>query len=115
MKCDKCGVREATHHNFKNINGVSSESHLCYECAKSEDMFADFKQVKIGEFFDEKPSVVLKEKKCPVCLTGIKDIARTGLVGCSECYNVFSTELEKAIYQTQRSLKHYGKKAGTNE
>lgn len=34
MKCNKCGNNNATFHYRANINGQTSETHLCAECAQ---------------------------------------------------------------------------------
>jgi protein arginine kinase activator len=34
MKCQNCGENYANYHYTSNINGVTTESHLCSECAQ---------------------------------------------------------------------------------
>ena len=36
MKCEKCNQNEAILHYTTNINGETSEAHLCADCAKAE-------------------------------------------------------------------------------
>ena len=45
MLCQNCGKREATTHIKRVVNGETSESHLCAECAASlgyADVFSGF-------------------------------------------------------------------------
>lgn len=49
MLCDKCKVREATYHSTVNINGNVTETHLCSECAISENKINNI--FNAGNFF----------------------------------------------------------------
>jgi len=41
MKCNKCGNNNATFHYKANINGQTTEVHLCPECAEMAGFTAD--------------------------------------------------------------------------
>ena len=45
MLCDKCKKNEANYYRKTIINGVTTEQHLCSECAKKVDPHAfDFER-----------------------------------------------------------------------
>ena len=115
MLCDECGKREATFHSIKNINGVTSERHLCAECQKKHggslmhmsdlsNLFSGF-----GGFFDEPRLTKRDEYICPSCGTTGDEFLRTGFVGCSDCYKEFAPILMPVIRRMQGDVSHVGK------
>ena len=49
-------------------------------------------------------------KCCKFCRTSIKDVARSGWLGCENCYKTFYSELLPFIKKVQHSVKHVGKR-----
>ena len=49
------------------------------------------------------------EKICENCGTRLSDFYRTGMLGCSDCYEVFKTEIEETLLQIQAGSVHTGK------
>ena len=133
MLCQKCKKNEATVYYKENINGHVTEYNLCPECAaelekngvfhldsRAEDLFGermfDFSPL-ISGFFGGALGAGKTEKRCPVCGSTFADIAKTGHIGCPECYNVFEKELSSTVNQlhgaakpTGRSPKRFGEK-----
>lgn len=114
MKCEKCGVNTATTHIKSIVNGVLKEIHLCPVCAAKQgygdisnmnfagmlaSMFGDNLQISNG----------MKDKKCPVCNQTFSQIAKSGKVGCAECYKTFKSELLPYIKRVHGSTVHIGK------
>ncbi len=122
MKCQNCGAN-ATYHKTEIINGVKKETHLCSDCAM--ELINPFKTLTLGEFFadsffqNEKQDYKPITKKCNVCKTKLSEFLKTGNVGCSNCYKVFSEELKPIIESTQgANAVHQGKvynKGANNE
>ena len=52
MKCQKCGINEATTHIKQTINGHKSEVWLCHKCASEESVFSAFKPATDYDFED---------------------------------------------------------------
>lgn len=53
MLCDKCKKNEANYYRKTIINGVTTEQHLCSECAKKVDPHAfDFERFSNFDLFD---------------------------------------------------------------
>ena len=133
MLCQKCKKNEATVYYKENINGRVTEYNLCPECAAeletngvlhldshAEDLFGDrmfdFSPL-ISGFFGGALGAGKAEKRCPVCGSTFADIAKSGHIGCPECYNVFEKELSSTVNQlhgaakpTGRSPKRFGEK-----
>ena len=99
MKCEKCGINTATTHIKSIVNGVLREIHLCPVCASKQgygdisnmnfagmlaSMFGDNLQISNG----------FNDKKCPQCNQTFSQIAKSGKVGCAECYNVFTDDIK---------------------
>lgn len=113
MLCEKCGKNQATTHIRSVVNGVVSEKNLCSSCAKEEG-YNDFGHNSLtsmlASMFGEAPSMpVSSAKRCPVCNLTFNDIARTGRVGCAECYKTFNSELLPYLKRVHGSTKHAGK------
>lgn len=122
MICQVCGKKTATTHVKSVSNGKLTELHLCEDCAAQHgytNIFSDFgfapgsllgglfgfgepqKQSRVGA--GEKPL------RCKKCGMSFSEIAKTGNVGCSECYNTFRTELIPIIRRIHGSSAHKGK------
>lgn len=110
MLCEKCGKAAATCHYTTNVNGKVTEKHLCAQCAKAEqfstaqDAFADL----LGNFFYGS-SLPRVRSVCPLCGTSFGEIARSGKVGCAECYKTFASELAPTLRRLYGDARHTGK------
>ncbi len=118
MKCDICGVREATVHLTEVINDKVTKLHLCEECArkKSEEMQSHFGLTDLlAGLMDLWPSMaedrVRREAgvKCPVCGMTYQDFQKTGRLGCGQCYETFAKELGALLRKIHGSDRHAGK------
>ena len=121
MKCQKCGVNEATTHIKRVINGKSSEIHLCPACAKEEgigytnlisDMHSEFEGL-LGSFFSNALPARTGTAHCRTCGSTYAEIARTGRVGCADCYNEFYNELLPTVRRMHGNTTHCGKRANS--
>jgi len=118
MKCDICGVNEATVHLTEVINDKVTKLHLCEKCAKvkSEEMQSHF---GLGDLLsglmDFGPAVSTGQlsgdvkTKCPECGLTYYDFQKTGKLGCGKCYETFSGELGELLRKINGSDKHVGK------
>ena len=117
MNCSICGVNEATIHLTEIINNQMIEIHLCEAC--SEEKGTGFKthfnlsDLLMGLTESEKEAKTGEKKpqlRCAECGMTYEEFAKTGRLGCAECYNSFSKMLTPLIKRVQRSLTHLGKK-----
>lgn len=122
MLCQKCKKNNATYHFKQVINGKTTESHLCSECAAGENEFA-------GEFADmwtmpfessfgagsligqllggSRPR--REARSCKFCGATENEVAQSGRAGCAECYEVFSDMLMPYIRRIHGNTEHTGK------
>lgn len=119
MLCQNCGKNEATTHIKRVVNGDTTGTHLCTECAKHlgyGDMFTGF-GLSLEDFFGgflgdtaEKLTSPAQEQ-CPRCANTFSDIVSSGKMGCSECYRTFYDKLLPSIQRIHGRIKHSGKSA----
>lgn len=115
MKCQKCGANNANTHVKTIINGEFKEYDLCSECAKKmgytnvfgdmEDEFSNF----LGSFFGNVLPARTQATRCEFCGSTYSDIAKSGHVGCANCYSIFADELFPSIRRIHGNTTHCGK------
>ena len=122
MLCQHCGKREATTHIKRVVNGETSESHLCAECASSmgyTDVFSGWGMSLgdlLGGFLGEstQPSGALSPAlRCRKCGSSWQDIVRDGKVGCADCYRTFYDRLLPTLQRIHGRIQHTGKTSGS--
>jgi len=99
-KCDKCG-KQSVYRSTLIVNGVSQTTNLCRDCAIKEGVFVDEPTSLFDEFFSPFVGFVpferVEDVVCPVCKTTLKQFKTSGLLGCANCYDVFSKEISKIV------------------
>ena len=122
MICSICNTREATVHLTEIINDQMIEVHLCEDCAaeKGTDFKTHFNFADLLAGFSEnaKPSKAAPKRaavKCPECKLSYEEFAKTGRLGCADCYSAFAKMLLPLIKRVQRSTQHVGKKPASME
>ncbi|MGI6334584.1 MAG: UvrB/UvrC motif-containing protein [Saccharofermentanales bacterium] len=127
MKCEKCTIREANIHLTQTRNGVVTEHHFCEICAQEQGVgfnlskyfnsLGGVKTLAGGSIFDTAGgipafgSVMEKNTTCPRCGQTFADFRRSGLFGCSVCYDAFADRLDPLMRRVQGSTQHIGRKA----
>ena len=121
MKCQRCNKNEATMHYTKIINGKKSEYFLCSQCAEgSEDIgsikmgfdneFDNFLSGFFGSSFKPQQEFLSSmQGVCSNCNMTFNEFLKSGRLGCSECYDAFSSRLIKPLKQIHGSFQHTGK------
>lgn len=117
MICENCGKNQATTHLKSIVNGKYTEMWLCSDCAKAMgvgNMFThtatDFSSF-LGSFFGDGLPSRTSATRCKSCGTSFADIARSGKVGCADCYTNFYDELLPSIQKIHGNIQHTGKVA----
>lgn len=112
MMCDKCGKNLATTHIKTAINGVIEERNLCSYCAAKEGIssfgkssLSNMLAVMLGDSLEVG---AISRERCKCCGASFSDIAQSGKVGCSECYETFRSELLPSINRLHGKVKHVG-------
>lgn len=111
MLCEKCGINHATTHIKTVVNGVIKEYNLCSACAANEGYSTNGLASVLASMFGEISNVELSkyQTKCSICGRTFSDIAKTGKVGCSECYDTFYDQLLPYLKKVHGSTAHVGK------
>lgn len=115
MICDKCGKNTATTHIHTVINGVVTEKNLCADCAMTEGYSDNGLMGLFSSLLNTNGGVGLTEEKCEKCGTTFSQIAKSGKMGCPECYKKFSKQLLPYLKRLHGSVKHIGKRNETEK
>lgn len=110
--CQICKQREATVFLTQIYNGQKADMYVCAQCAgASGGMQIDLKTLIAGLFgmagdeaVDESPVL-----KCDRCAMTIEEFNKTGKMGCSHCYKVFSEPMQALLKRIQGNTRHHGK------
>ncbi len=119
MLCQNCGKNEANIRYTQVINGVKKEIALCSSCAKKLgiddlELPIDFNSF-LGDFFNDYaeteflPMLQTNEVKCKTCGMTYNDFINTGVFGCSDCYDVFSSPIDSLLKNLHGTAKHIGR------
>ncbi|KPK74717.1 MAG: hypothetical protein AMJ89_05570 [candidate division Zixibacteria bacterium SM23_73] len=118
MLCQDCRKREATVHLTQVINNKKVVLNLCRECAERRGFrnplegvpfpLAEFLSSMLSQTQREKPS---KESAvvCSSCKMSFSDFAKTGRLGCGNCYLTFRSQLNDLLRKVHGSTQHRGK------
>jgi protein arginine kinase activator len=117
MLCQKCSKRQATTHIKRVINGEATESHLCSDCASAlgyDGFFGGFNfsipNIFSSFFTDGLISLgSAKTERCEKCQSSFDDIVKSGMVGCSDCYEKFYDKLLPSLQRIHGKTRHEGK------
>lgn len=133
MQCNICNKNEATIHIQEVINGAKKSLHICQGCADSKGLnVAGLNGVNLAELFKsvhntlepKGPAIMMPQNTnitiqpdlliCSSCLWDSEKLKKTGRLGCSECYKVFSGILDHSIPNLHRGSLHVGKKPNSS-
>jgi len=122
MLCQNCNQHPATTHIKRFIGGRAEEYHLCPGCARESgllghdglpdfgfqlsDLFSGF----LGSSVKQQPAALAPVQRCGMCGSSLPEIAKTGRVGCAQCYEDFYAQLEPTLQRIHGSLEHAGKR-----
>ncbi len=115
MKCQKCGKNQATTHIKTVTNGEYAQYELCSQCAKEmgytnifSDMENEFSSL-LGSFFGNALPARSQATRCETCGSTYNEIAKSGHVGCANCYDIFGEQLMPSIRRMHGNTTHCGK------
>ena len=123
MFCQNCGKNEVNFRYTQIVNGVKKEMALCDKCAKKLGLYNDmdfnmpismssFLGNMLSDYEDETflPSFSgIATSKCNNCKTDYDEFIETGLLGCENCYNVFSNKIDSLLKNIHGSNRHVGR------
>lgn len=132
MLCEKCKKNEASCFYHENLNGKETSYKLCTECMESmkksgeikhtadfatffdeDEFFAPMKSFGslFGSLFAPSTSHMLNSGsvKCPGCGSSLRDISKSGMAGCPECYTTFRREFKDLVERIHGRRTHTGR------
>src|SRR6188508_3763020 len=113
MLCDVCKCNDATVFLTQILEGKMHKVNLCDACSKEKGVqdptaFA-LADLLHGIGAAEEIEKGASSQKCPMCGFSQADFKKTGRLGCSECYEVFSEGLDAMLKGMHKGTTHVGK------
>ncbi len=119
VKCQECNMAQAVYHLKQNIDGVTSQLHLCEACALKRGFDIDKQTAPLAGFLSAfaasgaQPSRSSdKPEPCPGCGLTYPEFRVSGLLGCDACYSHFKRQLLPMLRRIHGSNHHVGKSPG---
>jgi protein arginine kinase activator len=121
MICDQCGERPASVIVKQNVQGQTTERHLCHVCAaENHNLNFVFEQDPLAihqllsNWFPKQHTSVSPIKKevavCPSCGFTFTKFLELGKFGCATCYEAFDSQLENVFKRLHNgNSEHNGK------
>jgi protein arginine kinase activator len=118
MLCEKCQKNQATVIiKQTTADGNVVTKHLCPACSfkfeipiSFEDLFQGFLQTIQSMAQNEAGHTPIKKSSpCPTCGMTFEQFKSTSKLGCADCYNTVSGEMEALLKNVQGSIRHEGK------
>lgn len=96
--CESCGQRPAEVEFVQIIGNLHKRMSLCRQCAASEGLSQHFEIFRrLAHMFEQQQVMQTEadvpEVVCSQCRTSFEEFARTGLLGCPDCYTEFKEHL----------------------
>lgn len=119
MMCEDCQKQEATVHFTQVINKQQVVLNLCSACAKRRGFSNPLKNIPfpLADFLTSMVSETatladgqLIQQSCPVCNLSYDTFAKTGRLGCGNCFDVFRQPLADLLRKIHGSNLHRGKR-----
>lgn len=126
MICDICKQREATIHLRQTGHDKVTDFYVCQQCAHEQGLdqkiqghFSHFLTGEIpgvGNIFNPAGGIPefgrsgSQDTACSSCGQTYGDFRKSGLFGCSKCYQTFSDRLEPVFRRVQGNIRHNGRK-----
>lgn len=108
MLCTRCKQEQATLFYTQSINGKESSAALCPACAKQSGLGGTNIFTPLFHGMQRETHSEKSIKRCNLCGLGWRDILSMGKVGCANCYDTFSEELQDTIRSIHGNAKHRG-------
>lgn len=117
MNCQNCHKNSASIRYAEVVDGEVIDQHLCRECLdkKQDNQQTGFEFSKPSPFVRREkgssPQTTshYKAMVCRSCNTNLQSIVDTGEVGCTQCYETFSTQIDTLLEGIHEALDHTGK------
>ena len=117
MKCLNCDA-EATIFFKEVVDGQLREIRLCEACAAEKGFHLAVEQNKLtianqfiwmAENLYPESAAKVGAVQCPSCGIRYSQFARTGRLGCAECYGAFEAQLKPILRRVHGATRHQGR------
>jgi protein arginine kinase activator len=118
MDCQLCGKRPASIHYTELSGSVSSEYHICQECAQEKGLFkspGSTGKLSLNELLGGAVSAgssadpAVAGLACATCGLTFAEFREQGRLGCGECYAAFAEPLRPLLRRIHGATEHRGK------
>jgi protein arginine kinase activator len=119
MLCEDCRKQEATVHFKQVVNKQTVVLNLCASCAKRRGFSNPLKNIPfpLADFLTSMVSEAatkadgeLAELTCPSCGLSYDTFAKTGRLGCGQCFEAFRQPMVDLLRKIHGSNLHRGKR-----
>lgn len=118
MRCQNCEDAEATIHLKEVVDGRASEVHLCESCAAEKGFHLVIEQNKLAlvnqfiwmaENLYPESTAKVGAVQCERCGLRFSAFARTGRLGCADCYRAFHAQMPQILRRVHGAVEHKGR------
>jgi protein arginine kinase activator len=115
MSCEFCGEEDELLNITQNLGGRPRTSTICASCAYLLGIGRRDSTIipRVGDLFaavlDPTGVGPRDNKLCPRCGTSFADLRRRGRAGCSDCYEIFKSEIDSLLRRSGSRVSHRGK------
>lgn len=119
MICQKCHKNLSSVRYAEVVDGKVNDLHLCVDCMKKyqDDATTGFElsgplraPAKHSAARGSTPdSTTIQKRVCRQCGAVLKEVLKTGRVGCPSCYENFSEQLYPMLRGLHTAMRHRGK------
>ena len=115
MICQECGLREANICFATVINGEKHEQYLCAECMAKKQLLKFDLSALAGLAKKRETAIQTQDPEkmpdisCPRCGMSYVQYAKSGLLGCAQCYEAFRPELTDHLIKTLENSQYAGR------
>lgn len=114
MLCQLCKQREATVHFTRIVNQQKVEMYVCKQCARENNeiklnihnLLSGIMGFEPDKGVHDTPTVTIK---CEACGMTSEEFNKTGMLGCTQCYNAFGESIHTMLKRIHGNVKHHGK------
>lgn len=114
LLCQICKQREATVHYTRILNQQKVEMYVCEQCAREKNelkinipnLISGIMGFDLMGGLHDHPVVMTKCSKCGMT---VQELNKTGMLGCTNCYEVFGDSIQAMLKRIHGNVKHHGK------
>ncbi len=113
LLCQICKKRKATVHLTRIVNQRKVEMYVCEQCARdNHDLKININKLLSGIMGINSLGGIEEPyqlKKCETCGMTINEFNKTGMLGCTRCYDAFKDSIQVMLKRIHGNVKHHGK------